>query len=78
MAVPDDMSEFIDKVVVVTGAAGNLGAATADAFAARMGSWLWWILTHDVLSPSKDGLAIQPASGASAPTRWTAMRFISA
>jgi NAD(P)-dependent dehydrogenase (short-subunit alcohol dehydrogenase family) len=36
MAALDDMSEFIDKVVMVTGAAGNLGAATADAFAARM------------------------------------------
>jgi hypothetical protein len=24
MAVPDDMNEFVDKVVMVTGAAGNL------------------------------------------------------
>jgi NAD(P)-dependent dehydrogenase (short-subunit alcohol dehydrogenase family) len=30
-----DVSEFIDRVVLVTGAAGNLGTATAEAFAAR-------------------------------------------
>jgi NAD(P)-dependent dehydrogenase (short-subunit alcohol dehydrogenase family) len=34
VALTDDMSECIDKVVMMTGTAGNLGAATADAFAA--------------------------------------------